>query len=184
MFLQKSGLGRQILLSRTCPGKKFCHRNNYYYYLGVTYYCTSSLLSPIIPSTEFPSATHDYFNRGCKVFKSGNKYQFSLECYMMFICLYFLFLFSWSNTVAQRWQFATFPYIEIEICRDHPRKLYKGVTDYFFVGAAVSESISQCVLFSSSAARALSSWFVFNSSQIRSNYLHLCWYNLVCDSFL
>ena len=71
MFLQKSGLGRQILLSRTCPGKKFCHRNNYYYYLGVTYYCTSSLLSPIIPSTEFPSATHDYFNPGCKVFKSG-----------------------------------------------------------------------------------------------------------------
>ena len=91
MFLQKSGLGRQILLSRTCPGKKFCHRNNYYYYLGVTYYCTTSLLSPIIPSTEFPSATHDYFNRGCKVFKSGNKYEFSLEYYMMcfFVCIFF-----------------------------------------------------------------------------------------------
>ena len=132
MFLQKSGLGRQILLSRTCPGKKFCHRNNYYYYLGVTYYCTS-LLSPIIPSTEFPSATHDYFNRGCKVFKSGNKYEFSLEYYMMLICLYFLFLFSWSNIVAQQRQFATFPYIAI--CRDHPRRVYKEVTDKMLVGA-------------------------------------------------
>ena len=46
-FCKKSGLGRQILLSRTCPNKKFCHRNNYYYYLvvclvgwQVTYYCT------------------------------------------------------------------------------------------------------------------------------------------------
>ena len=91
MFLQKSGLGRQILLSRTCPGKKFCHRNNYYYYLGVTYYCTSSLLSLIIPSTEFPSATHDYFNRGCKVFKRVvTNINFPLSVtWCLFVCIFF-----------------------------------------------------------------------------------------------
>ena len=36
-----------------------------------------------------------------KFLRVDNKYEVSLEYYMMFICLYFLFLFSWSNIIAQ-----------------------------------------------------------------------------------
>ena len=94
-----------------------------------------------------------------KFLRVDNKYEVSLEYYMMFICLYFLFLFSWSNIVAQ---FATFPYIAI--CRNHPRKVNKGVTEKILLVPVVTKhetSLMDVPLCSSTVASALSSWFVF-----------------------
>ena len=94
-----------------------------------------------------------------KFLRLDNKYEVSLEYYYM---MYFLFLFSWPNIVAQRRQFAFFPYIVI--CRNHPRRVYRGVTDKILLVPVVTKhetSLMDVPLCSSTVASALSSWFVF-----------------------